>query len=112
MFALFDLLDEFRPNKLGAADDAAMRFGAKVKAFHQIVAASRQWILAPPVELRSCNQRLQFLSRRRSTMNHGNCVDSRSFQKFKTGGQVEKDLPVLVVNVELEKIVRQPAVVD
>src|SRR5689334_8671680 len=110
MLASLDFLDELGSHELGASGHAPVGLGAQVKALHPIVRPARKRVLELAVEPRWADQAAKLVGGRRSAVDDRHRMDARLLQQFESRGQIEEDLPSLVVDVKLEEVVRQTAV--
>src|SRR5947207_1001174 len=112
MFPLLHLLHELSTHKLGAPRHAAIGLGAQVKPFHQIVRATRKRVLEPAVVPGWADEVAKLFSGRRAATEDRHRENASPFEFFEPGGQIEEDLPLFVVDVELEEVVRQVAIMQ
>ena len=112
VLALFHLLHEFGPDHFSAARDVATGFGAQVESFHQLVVAGCGRIVERAVKGRWANERLQFARRNTTPMNDQHGLQAGAVEHLQARVEVEELRCVLVVDVELEKVMRQLAVMD
>lgn len=112
VLALFDFLHEFGPDHFRTARDVAGGFGAHVETFHQVIRPAGDGIVERAVEGGRANERAQFFRRGEAAMEHGHGLEARAVEDSQARGEVEELRRVLVVEVELEEVVRQRAVVD
>src|SRR5690606_6262816 len=110
--ALLDLLDELGTHELCPPSDNAVLFRPQVQTFHQVIGTLRDRVLEVAVELRWSDQVFKVVTIHGARMNHRHRLDSRSFEQRHPTFKIEKDIPALVVDIELKEIVLQLPVVD
>src|SRR5207248_1326548 len=112
VLALFHLFHELRSHQFSTTCHVTVRLSAAIKALHQVVRLMGYWIVKAafkgrrrdaPLQLRGCNI---------ASMDHRYCVDASTFKELQSSVEIEKLFRVLVVNIELEKVVRQVSVME
>jgi len=112
MDALFDLFDELAAHELRAARVYTARLGAKVNPFHQVVRDAGYRVLEPAIELRAPDRGFKFLLLHRTGLDHRHRSQSGAGEHRQSCLKTKKRSSILVVNIELEKVMRQITIVN
>src|SRR5687767_9115043 len=110
VLALFHLLDEFRADDFSARGDATVLLGSEVKSLHEIIIAAGDWIFEVAVEFAGADEGEEAFGVERATMKNWDGEQPCALEHGQAPSELEKTRRFLVVDIELEKVVRQAAI--